>query len=117
MPRCTVTLSANAGAVLELNRVRIWLDLLHTEKTENFSTVGPELQRRMLQCEAFAHPDLIFFTHCHPDHYSRALTGQALKLWPDAKLVLPRQEFARQITLSRPAGSAGLFGSLRQASA
>lgn len=47
MPRCTVTLSANAGAVLELNLVRIWLDLLHTQKTENFSTVGPELQRRM----------------------------------------------------------------------
>ena len=102
MPRCTVTLSGNAGAVLELNLVRIWLDLLHTQKTENFSTVGPELQRRMLQCEAFAHPDLIFFTHCHPDHYSRTLTGQALKLWPDAKLVLPQQEFARQITLSRP---------------
>lgn len=97
--KVTVTLSANAGVAIHVGGYRIWVDALHTQKQRGFSAVDIPLQKRMLQCAAFAEPDLILCTHCHPDHYSDTLTKEAKKLWPDAEVVLPELRFERQIQI------------------
>lgn len=95
--KVTVTLSANAGVAIHIGGYRIWVDALHTIKQPGFSAVDVPLQRRMLQCEAFADPDLILYTHCHPDHFSESLTAEAQKLWPKAKVILPERQADGQI--------------------
>jgi len=100
MPHCQLTLSANAGISLELSAFRLWSDVLHDQQVPGFSTVTPALLASIRANEHFARPDLIFYTHCHPDHYSRRLTEQARGLWPLAGLILPEQEFEDQLLLS-----------------
>jgi len=100
MPHCQLTLSANAGVSLELSRARLWSDVLHDKKVSGFSVVTPALWEALQKNEHFTEPDLLFYTHCHPDHYARGLTAQARALWPRAGLILPEQEFDDQILLS-----------------
>ena len=100
MSFCQVTLSANAGIALELGGFRLWVDALHDEKVPGFSTVTPDLWAAMRTHPAFAAPDLLFFTHCHPDHFSQRLAQEALDLWPQARITLPENRFAGQALLS-----------------
>jgi hypothetical protein len=78
----------------------MWSDALHGEKVPGFSTVSPTLWEQIKTHEAFQSPNLIFYTHCHPDHYSRDLTAQAKVRWPYAELILPEREFDDQILIS-----------------
>ena len=66
----TVTLSANAGVVIQCGGYRIWVDALHDQKVDGFSAVDSKLQMDMLKCPAFSDPQYICYTHCHPDHFS-----------------------------------------------
>lgn len=100
MSCCQVTLSANAGVALDFGGLRVWVDALHDEKVPGFSTVTPALWAAMRAHPAFAAPDLLFFTHCHPDHFSERLAREALDLWPRAKIVLPEDRFPGQALLS-----------------
>lgn len=100
MPFCQVTLSANAGAAIELGGFRLWVDALHDEKVPGFSTVTRSLWAAVRAHPAFAAPDLLFFTHCHPDHFSQRLAREALELWPQANIVLPEDRFPGQALLS-----------------
>ena len=93
-----VTLTANAGAVLEWNGHVLWVDALHDTPVPGFSSVSPALWARMR--ETLPPPELLCFTHCHPDHYSPRLAAEALALWPGALPALPRRDFARQLLLS-----------------
>ena len=102
MSSCQITLSANAGAALHLGSVRLWADALHDKTVSGFSTLTPELQAAMAAHPDFADPNLIFYTHCHPDHFSEALTQQALTRWPFAEVILPERQFEEQLLLSRP---------------
>ena len=97
MAKISVTLSANAGVAIVFDDCRVWADALHTQKQNGFSALTPQLQSRMLGCEAFFAPDYICATHCHPDHYSKELTAKAKQLWPKAKLFLPECEFEDQV--------------------
>lgn len=99
MPEIKVTLSANAGVCVSVDKHNIWVDALHEQKQPSFSTVTPALQKKMLTCEGFFNPEHICFTHCHGDHYSRRLVAAAKSLWPNGKLYLPKQEFEDQILL------------------
>ena len=100
MDICTVALSVNAGVSITLGGLRIWIDALHRTRTEEYSSLTPELWRRMQQHPAFAAPDYIIYTHRHPDHYSRTLTQEARQLWPQSKVILPEAEFDDQLLLS-----------------
>lgn len=91
-----VTLSANAGVSLALGGKKIWVDALHDTPTGGFSSLTPGMLSRMEACQAFQDPDMIVFTHCHGDHYSRVLTAQAHMRWPKARLVLPELHFSDQ---------------------
>ena len=87
-----LTLSANAGLAIEIGGKRIWVDALHTRKQPGFSCVDEALQRKMLAHPAFHRPDVICYTHCHPDHYSRSLTEAACRIWPKAVLLMPAEK-------------------------
>lgn len=89
MAQLTVTLSANAGVCLDFGDLRVWVDALHDTETLGFSRVDAALQGKMLAHPAFQAPDVIAFTHCHPDHYSKALTQKAQALWPHAQVLIP----------------------------
>ncbi len=102
MAHCMVTLSANAGVSLVMGQTRIWVDALHREKVPGFSALTPALWARLLEHPAFQPPDLLCFTHCHKDHYDRALVQQAHQLWPHAGLILPEPAFERQVLLDTP---------------
>ncbi len=95
-----VTCSANAGIALQLGSLRLWADALHRRKVPGFSTVTPALWESLAVHPAFTSPDIIFYTHCHPDHFSRTLTCLALERWPDAKPILPETFFQEQLLLS-----------------
>lgn len=97
MLNCSLTLTANAGIILEWNHHVIWIDALHSNQVPGFSTVSPALWQQM-QTE-LPPPELFCFTHCHPDHYSRQIVSEAHSLWPAAKLLLPQQDFPDQILL------------------
>ena len=98
--KVTVTLSANAGVAIHIGGYRIWVDALHTQKQPGFSAVDGVLQKKMLLCDAFAKPDLIVCTHCHPDHFSKQLTEAAMGLWPKATVILPQAHFTDQMLVS-----------------
>ncbi len=89
MAQLTVTLSANAGVCLDFGELRIWVDALHDVKVPGFSRVDPVLQGKMLAHPAFQAPDVIAFTHCHPDHYSADLVEKAKAIWPKAAVLIP----------------------------
>ena len=87
-----LTLRANAGLGIEIGGKRIWVDALHTRKQPGFSCVDVALQKKMLSHPAFQKPDVICYTHCHPDHYSRSLTEAACRIWPKAVLLMPVED-------------------------
>ncbi len=93
----TITLTANAGVILELGGRRIWVDALHDRKTPPFSTVSATLWEKM---QEFPAPDYILYTHCHPDHYSENLTRSAQNRWPSAKIIAPEGPFFGQMSLT-----------------
>ena len=106
MSRCTITFLTNAGLSLTLGGVRVWVDALPQGSPPPFSSLSPALWERMQQHPDVQAPDLICFTHCHSDHFSRALAAQAKALWPRARLLLPELHFPEQVLFQ---GAAGCF--------
>lgn len=100
MSRYQATLSANAGIALQLGSAHVLVDALHNEKIAPFSPVSKQLWETMQDHPSFAAPDLLIFTHCHPDHFSWEMVRQAKLLWPDAKVILPENLFEDQILLT-----------------
>lgn len=92
MAEVQITLSANAGVSIRIDKHRIWVDALHEEKQPGFSAVSAQLFQQILSSEAFAEPAYICVTHCHPDHYSQGMVAEARKRWPSAQLLLPENE-------------------------
>lgn len=84
-----VTLSANAGVSIDFANKRIWIDALHQRKVRGFSTITTDLYARLLCNENFEAPDIICYTHCHPDHFSKKMTLDAAQRFTDAKVISP----------------------------
>ncbi len=99
MANCRVTLSANAGVCLEMGGTKVWIDAIHRHKVKNFSSVTDELWEKMKNSPAFSDPDVLFFTHKHPDHYSSTLIAQTLCQYPKVKVISPADDFPGQVLL------------------
>lgn len=97
MGNAKIILSANAGICLTISDCTIWIDALHRHKTERFSTITQDMWEEMKK--TFPSPDILFFTHKHPDHFSTTLIKEALKLYPKAKLISPNADFSNQLIL------------------
>lgn len=91
----TLTFTANAGVSLEFRSARIWIDALHDRPVPGFSTLDADKQALLWKHEAFQAPDAIIYTHCHPDHYSSRLTMEAIRRWPNARLILPEPKLLK----------------------
>ena len=91
MARIKLTLSANAGGALQLGSHRLLIDAFHNRKVPGFSTLNEEQQISVFTHPDFINPEVICVTHCHPDHYCKAMVEAALKRWPDAKCMMPQQ--------------------------
>lgn len=91
MARIKLTLSANAGGVLELGSHRLLIDALHNRKVPGFSTLTDDMERAIFSHENFCSPELICVTHEHADHYSKSLVQASLERWPSAKCLMPQQ--------------------------
>ena len=85
----TATLSVNAGLALCTQGLRLWVDAVHDEKLPDFSTLTPQQQRRLFLHPNFQDPDLICFTHCHPDHFSPEFTLRFLRHRSVRGLIFP----------------------------
>ena len=86
-----ITASVNAGISLHWGAHQVWCDALHDTRVPGLSTLTPERFRRLLAHPAFQGPELLFFTHCHPDHYSKAQVQEVRRRWPSCFLALPEQ--------------------------
>lgn len=96
MNRCSISLSANAGISLTISNTRIWIDLLHDRKTPYFSTVSEDMIDKLFMGFNYSSPDLICFTHCHWDHFSKKLVEKYLEINNNVKLALPEPIFDKQ---------------------
>ena len=54
--KISVTLSANAGVVIEVAGCKIWVDAVHNQHVPGFSSVNEDLFLRLLESSAFAKP-------------------------------------------------------------
>ena len=87
-----VVLCANAGISITTPFARIWVDALHDQHEETFSDVTPVMWETMKKHPDFRDPDVLVFTHRHGDHYSAGLLGEAMRLYPTTKVILPPAE-------------------------
>ena len=70
-------------------RRKIWIDAANRGKIMGFSTIDDVLWNKVKSDEHFVSPDVIFFTHCHGDHFSKRMAEEALRLWPDTYVIIP----------------------------
>lgn len=98
---CDITLTANAGVMLRCGGLKIFCDAFHRHKTDNFSTLTPDMQAKMAVSPEFSGANAMIFTHKHPDHYSRHLIAAAKALTPGAVIISPAPDFDDQILLSK----------------
>lgn len=99
MSFCQVTYSANAGVALRVGDTRILVDAFPDQRVTGFSCLSPDLWNVLQKAPAFQNPDIICYTHCHPDHFSYEKTQFMSQLWPNAKLILPEKRFQSQVVL------------------
>ena len=75
--------TANAGAVLWLNGLCIWADVLNEENEGGYEVLSDAHFEKLLTDPSFR-PDAILFTHRHADHYSETLLFRAVEAFPNA---------------------------------
>lgn len=93
--------TANAGLLIDLGEKKLLIDAFHSEKYELYPTVSPALFRQILASPIFADPDVLLYTHCHPDHFSSWMTEEARRAWPDMTVLLPEPK-ADGTVLTKP---------------
>ena len=77
--------TSNAGAVLFLGGLTVWADVLNEENPDGYEVLSEAHFHYLLDDPAFR-PDLILFTHRHPDHYSESRLQKAVSVYPDAQV-------------------------------
>ncbi len=88
-----ITLTANAGILLQTEKASFLIDALHAEGDYPFSRVPAEMLQRMNTGDnAFRNTDYLIFSHSHPDHYSPDVVLDYLKHNRVKRIVLPDQE-------------------------
>ncbi|MBP5295674.1 MAG: hypothetical protein J6Y95_08165, partial [Lachnospiraceae bacterium] len=87
MSEIRVIPTENAGAVLYLGGLCIWADVLNEENPDSYEVLSEAHFQRLLSEEAFR-PDLILFTHRHPDHFSERRLLETLQAYPETQLFI-----------------------------
>lgn len=93
----TVTGTVNAGICISFpNGRRIWFDLYPDTETPMFSFLKEDQWEAVKKDPRLTPPDLVFFTHIHPDHFSAPRTQEVNRLWPEVPVYLPQQNDRRE---------------------
>ena len=96
MMKCNIIFIANAGFLLEAGGKTILVDALHHTPVGGWSAPDEGKAAQLSALLDRKHPDVIYFTHVHPDHYSRELAEQAAERYPGCRLILPKRENAKE---------------------
>ncbi len=105
MSEIRVIPTCNAGAVLWLQGLCVWVDVLNRENAGGYDVLSEEDFDRLLK-EPEYRPDAILFTHRHADHYSEERLFRAVEAFPRAKVFIGGGRPSMQhIGLMSPAGS------------
>lgn len=89
--------TANAGFILSIGEACIAVDALHRGLAlEGYPGVADAQWERI---RAGRVPEMVFFTHCHPDHFSYELAERAQADWKGSTFLLPERRLDRQILL------------------
>ena len=90
MAKDYAVLTANAGLLISVGSKKLLIDALHNEKTKRFSSVSPEVSKKVISGEdEFDHIDYMIVTHDHPDHASSVLINNFLKNHPETHVFAP----------------------------
>lgn len=89
MSNLSVTLTANAGTIIQADGHIILIDALHEEKCAEFSTLSQEDLSALFQFFSYHPPELYITTHFHGDHYSQRLVDLARGSWKDCSFLFP----------------------------
>lgn len=93
---------ANAGFWLGFGESAVLADGLHRGNREGYPQVGEELWEKMKA--ELPTPELTVFTHCHPDHFSSKMLGQARLVWRDTRIAAPERLGGEQILMTGERG-------------
>lgn len=104
--KATVTLTANAGIMLEYNSVKILSDALHHDNVPTFSSVPKHVCDEILEDGIFSGAELFLVSHDHPDHFSRPLASEYMKRNRSSIAASPLHFTDKEIIFS---GSQGKF--------
>ena len=88
-----ITLTANAGILLQTEKSSFLVDALHVGGDYPFSRVPEEMLQLMNNGDnAFRNADYLIFSHSHSDHYSPDATLDYLKHNHVKRIILPDEE-------------------------
>ena len=86
-----VTHIANAGLLLELGGRKMIIDALFNDAEHPFGVIPPDTLGNLMHGQPpFDGVEHILFTHCHPDHFSAAMTLEHLKNNAVKTVILPK---------------------------
>lgn len=107
--------TSNAGLSITFPSALIWVDAIHDIKAPTYSTVTPEIYAHMQQDPDyvgadFNGPHAMAFSHCHIDHFTSGIVRDAMKRWPDAKVVLPEKYFPNEVYISGESSDVDING-------
>lgn len=89
MGQVDITLSANAGIMLEYRGKKVMVDILHNTEVPVFNSVPEEVSEKIIWERPFSHADVLMISHGHPDHYSRKLVDAYLAQNKDTFVLAP----------------------------
>ena len=88
-PCVRITLTANAGVILQVNRRAVIVDALHDWKTSRFSSVSQATVAAVKAMFSETEPDAVLVTHRHPDHCSELLMQSFSNRWRNTRFLYP----------------------------
>lgn len=92
MTECKITYISNAGVSIEIGGRKILVDAIAENHCPlGFTGMSETNWQKMLTSPAFQNPDLMVFTHDHPDHFCRTRTAYFLRQYPNAHVVIPEE--------------------------
>lgn len=89
---------SNAGIIIKAGTATIWIDVLHDENDYGYGCLSDEMIGK-LRSDGNLRPDVIAFTHCHKDHYSKKLADAFMRTFKNAILVSPENKPEKQTGL------------------
>jgi len=102
---CTITVtgSVNAGICISFpNGRKLWFDFYPDGATPLFSHMKADEWETTKKDPRFSPPDLVFFSHTHPDNFSAVRTAEIRSIWPDVPVYLPEGSVWRTSPEDKP---------------